>query len=481
MVFDFLRVLRALRGSITLLALSVSVAVAAPAEVQLAQPDVSRFPEVQLFVSVAARDGSPVRGLGEGQFRVREEGQTVEIREFREASSGVPIEVCLAIDRSGSMGDEEKILRAREAAARFAQAMRVGDRAALISFAGGATLDQRLTGDREALLAAIARLQPGGETTFYDGLYWAVEQVALRTGAVHAAGTAGARRVVLALTDGNDTQSRAGASDVVSRARAHGVTIYTVGLGSDASRPLLSKIAADTGGRFYFAPTAADLDRLYARIAEQLKSAYAITYRSPRPSADGTRRAVEVAFLDGAGTPGAGWYQAPGAGSLVVTVGSDTGGDEVSVMRPGNPSTPAPILLLGGAAIAGAGLALLFFALARRRAPEASLPVEDRTTAFAGSAGRTLNPRIDLLPLNVRGAVTHVGRAEENDLVLDSPLVSRRHARIERDGEEYRVIDQGSAHGTFVNERRVEEALLRVGDVVRFADRAFRFSGGAEA
>jgi hypothetical protein len=130
--------------------------------------------------------------------------------------------------------------------------------------------------------------------------------------------------------------------------------------------------------------------------------------------------------------------------------------------------------------IVGAGLAFLFFAMARRRASPPVFPQTEPTTALAGLAGRAMNPRIDLLPLSVRGPITRVGRAEENDLVLDSPLVSRRHARIEQDGEAYRVIDQGSAYGTFVNEHRVEEAPLQVGDVVRFADRAFRFSGAAE-
>jgi hypothetical protein len=145
------------------------------------------------------------------------------------------------------------------------------------------------------------------------------------------------------------------------------------------------------------------------------------------------------------------------------------------------------VLLLAGAAVVGLGLALLFLAIARRRvsagAAGQSSPqwVEDRTAAFAGLAMRSVNPPIDLLPLWARGPVTRVGRAEENDVVLDSPLVSRRHARIEREGDLYRVIDQGSAYGTYVNDRRVEEAPLRVGDVIRFADRAFRFSGAAEA
>jgi Ca-activated chloride channel family protein len=489
---------RALRALRVLCGAFVAVLLAAPAgaQVQLGQPEVSHFPEVQLFVSVATPDGTPVRGLTEGQFQVREEGRAVAVQEFRDASTGVPLEVCLAIDRSGSMLEEGKMTRALEAARHFAQAMRPGDRAALVSFSGEATLDQRLTGDREALLGAIARLRAAGETALYDGLYWAVEQVMLRRGAVHTAGTAGSRRVVLALTDGNDNRSHAGPQDIVTRARAHGIAIYTIGLGSDTDRPLLAKIAADTGGRFYFAPTASDLDRLYARIAEQLKSEYVLTYRTPRPTADGTRRAVEVTLLSpGAGAPAQGWYQAPGAGSLVVTVtggaagaGVASGGPSASAEAdpsapPSGPSVSAALRLLGGALLLGMGLAVLFFVLARRRASS----LEEPAAALSGGGGpsvpavRAMNPRIDLLPLSVRGPVTRVGRAEENDLVLDSPLVSRRHARIEQDGDLFRVIDQGSAHGTFVNEHRVEEAPLQVGDVVRFADRAFRFSGAAEA
>jgi pSer/pThr/pTyr-binding forkhead associated (FHA) protein len=93
--------------------------------------------------------------------------------------------------------------------------------------------------------------------------------------------------------------------------------------------------------------------------------------------------------------------------------------------------------------------------------------------------GRASTPPIDLLPLWVRGPITCVGRADENDVVIDSPLVSRRHARIERAGGAYRVFDHGSTHGTYVNGRRVEEAALQVGDVLRFADREFQFAGDA--
>jgi pSer/pThr/pTyr-binding forkhead associated (FHA) protein len=59
-----------------------------------------------------------------------------------------------------------------------------------------------------------------------------------------------------------------------------------------------------------------------------------------------------------------------------------------------------------------------------------------------------------------------VGRAPDCGLVLAGSGVSRRHARLEREGETFRVSDLGSANGIRVNGRRVESATLTVGDVI---------------
>ena len=45
--------------------------------------------------------------------------------------------------------------------------------------------------------------------------------------------------------------------------------------------------------------------------------------------------------------------------------------------------------------------------------------------------------------------------------------VSRKHALLVRDGDEFRIEDQGSLNGTFVNRRRVESAQLSDGDEVQ--------------
>lgn len=67
--------------------------------------------------------------------------------------------------------------------------------------------------------------------------------------------------------------------------------------------------------------------------------------------------------------------------------------------------------------------------------------------------------------------ILHVGRADGCDIVLAARGVSRRHASFERSDEGYRVRDEGSANGTWVNAERVDpQAALRVGDVVRIED-----------
>lgn len=64
-------------------------------------------------------------------------------------------------------------------------------------------------------------------------------------------------------------------------------------------------------------------------------------------------------------------------------------------------------------------------------------------------------------------ASTSAGRHPDSDIFLDDITVSRRHAEIVRDGEEYRVRDAGSLNGTYVNRERIEEAGLQHGDVLQ--------------
>jgi len=71
-------------------------------------------------------------------------------------------------------------------------------------------------------------------------------------------------------------------------------------------------------------------------------------------------------------------------------------------------------------------------------------------------------------------SIIQLGRDPENDVVLDTPVVSRFHAQIERVGQRYRIQDLNSSNGTFVNEKQIEEITwLSRDDTIRIGPHRF--------
>jgi len=69
-----------------------------------------------------------------------------------------------------------------------------------------------------------------------------------------------------------------------------------------------------------------------------------------------------------------------------------------------------------------------------------------------------------------------VGRSQESDLVVDHNTVSRQHATIKLQGEQFYLYDMASTNGTFVNDEQIHEPTALVdGMTVRFGERAFIF------
>ena len=60
--------------------------------------------------------------------------------------------------------------------------------------------------------------------------------------------------------------------------------------------------------------------------------------------------------------------------------------------------------------------------------------------------------------------VTRLGRHPDSEIMLDDITVSRRHASVERTPEGYAVTDEGSLNGTYVNQQRIDRAVLHHGD-----------------
>jgi pSer/pThr/pTyr-binding forkhead associated (FHA) protein len=149
--------------------------------------------------------------------------------------------------------------------------------------------------------------------------------------------------------------------------------------------------------------------------------------------------------------------------------------EELSVPEPA-PAAAAPPETGAGTALFDFGLAddlglsegsLLRAARARAEEPPASGSDTAPPTAAAEHAGLIVERagKVERVVAWSEPALV-VGRSPDSGLVLPASGVSRRHARLERQGESFRVCDLGSANGVLVNGKRVESALLAVGDVI---------------
>ena len=68
-----------------------------------------------------------------------------------------------------------------------------------------------------------------------------------------------------------------------------------------------------------------------------------------------------------------------------------------------------------------------------------------------------------------------IGRSPESDVLLDDITVSRKHALLKKDEDEYRLIDSGSLNGSYLNGNIVDEAILSNGDRIQIGKYIFLY------
>ena len=73
-------------------------------------------------------------------------------------------------------------------------------------------------------------------------------------------------------------------------------------------------------------------------------------------------------------------------------------------------------------------------------------------------------------------AALRLGRSPDNDLILRDPATSGHHARVERRGEAFWIVDLGSTNGTLVNGEPIQEKELNHGDRITIGQNAVHFS-----
>ncbi|MGI9165688.1 MAG: VWA domain-containing protein [Pyrinomonadaceae bacterium] len=173
--------------------------------------------------------GRPLAGLRRENFQLFEDGQLQSIANF--GTTETPFEIALLLDTSGSARADVALIR--QAANAFINALRPGDRVAIVAFntarSGNsqiAVVDvlSRLTGDRKLLQKAIEGLGSANGTPFYDALDRIVQDVFREPVPEDVRG----RRAVVALTDGVDSTSDTDFAVARAKLTQSGVACYFI-------------------------------------------------------------------------------------------------------------------------------------------------------------------------------------------------------------------------------------------------------------
>lgn len=241
-------------------------------------------PSIEFTITSRGADAVVV---GREDLEALEDGVPQEIDTFQEAVA--PVSILLALDESGSMRKAAEDVKA--AALRFTDAVRDEDRLGVILFSDDATLATDLTLSRLVPRMTIERYASKGGTALYDAVRLGLDRLARVEG----------RRVVVVLTDGRDENgpgtgpgSRATLDDLLTTLRDVDAAVFAIGLGPNVDRDTLERIARASGGQAYFPATVDELPAQYARVVEDLRRRYVLSYTSTNSTRDGGWRQVEL-------------------------------------------------------------------------------------------------------------------------------------------------------------------------------------------
>ena len=260
--------------------------------------------EVRLPVTVTL-DKELVPGLTLGDFAVFEDGVQQEVTFFTDEKTNPPVYVGVLMDTSPSAAGKLKF--SKEAAINFIHTvMRLRkDKAAFMTFDNEINLRQDFTSELDDLRKAVDGVKkPGSQTAMYDAV-WQFSDEKLRN--------VPGRRVIVIITDGDDTFSRAELKDAIDIAQRTETTIFGIstksgflgtvpgveaGTTKDKGDKFLTRLCEETGGQAFFTGDMIDLERAFTRISKELRSQYIITYRPSNQNYDGRERKIEVRFTD---------------------------------------------------------------------------------------------------------------------------------------------------------------------------------------
>jgi Ca-activated chloride channel homolog len=248
---------------------------------------------------VATRKGKAAGDLSRNDISVRDDDKPpTAILGFR-TELELPLRVGVAIDTSSSVTSRFRFEQAA-ASAFFHQAVnRDGDLGFVMGFENHPTVTQDFVGDPDLLSQGVERLTLGGGTALYDAVRTACQKL------LHRQEQDMVARVLVVLSDGQNNAGEVSLDRAIDAAQEAEVTIYTIStnystslgerdLAADQGNSDLRKLAEQTGGRILFPHDPKQVAKAFAKISEELRSRYAVSYKPADFTPDGRYRKIKI-------------------------------------------------------------------------------------------------------------------------------------------------------------------------------------------
>ena len=252
---------------------------------------------VVLHVTVADDRGEFVADLPQGNFRVFEQNIEQKLSFF--SRDDIPVTMGLVIDNSGSM--REKRDQVNAAAMTFVRTSNPQDEAFVVNFNDEYYLDTDgdFTSDQANLHDALSRIDTRGSTALYDAVIGSLAH--LKKGHKD-------KRVLLLVTDGEDTASEKTFEDTIKAAEESNATIYAIGVYSQddlehdkkmvrRSKKVLSQLAEATGGEAFYPDNLSQVTPICEQVAREIRNQYTLGYYPVNTTRDGSFRPVQVKVI----------------------------------------------------------------------------------------------------------------------------------------------------------------------------------------
>jgi VWFA-related protein len=260
---------------------------------------------VRLPITVTNNKGGFVAGLTKDDFVILEDKVPQTIETFSDDLAATPLYIAVLMDTSPSTAGKLKFQQ--ESAMNFIHTVVKlrKDKVLFGTFDDQVTMLQDFTDRLDLLDKAVYGVKKmGTQTALFDAV-WQFCDEKMRS--------VPGRRVLLIVTDGEDTYSRANIRDAIDIAQRTETTIFAIstkagfiatvpgveaGQVSDKKDKDLQTLAEETGGAAFFTGDMLSLARSFTRISKELRAQYLVTYNPTNKNYDGTYRKIDVKLID---------------------------------------------------------------------------------------------------------------------------------------------------------------------------------------